>query len=190
MMDTASSDKRLYIAASLVAFAVLTLGGIETYNRLTFVEPIQPVTDVEQDLLQAVFPNADVFATKSGDYPHHKAYKTDEETGDNTLVGFVFLTTDVEPDERAYGGPIDILVGMTTDGILTGIRLIKHREPWGPMSIERRNYAPQFVGKSILDPFEVGRDINAVTRVTITLDGAARAIRKSARQIARQHLSQ
>ncbi len=189
-MEKTSSDKGLYIAASLVAFAMLTLGGIEVFNRISFVEPIQPVTAVEQDLLQEVFPDADLFATKSGEYPNHKAYKSDEETGETRHVGFVFLTTDVVPDERAYGGPIDILVGMTTDGVLTGIRVVKHREPWGPFFIERKDYAPQFIGKSVLDPFEVGEDIDAVTRVTLTMDGAARAIRKSARQIARQYLSQ
>ena len=116
-----------------------------------------------------------------------KAYETDPETGANTLLGFVFLTTDIVPDERAYGGPIEILAGMTVYGVITGIHLVRHREPWGPFSIERPDFAPQFVGKSILDPFEVGNDIDAITRVTITLDGATRAIRKSARQIARQY---
>ncbi len=188
-MDSTYATKSLYVAVSLVTFAILTLGGIEVYNRVTFVEPIQPVTEVEQDLLIQVFPDADVFAAKSGEILHHKAYKTDPDTGENTLIGFVFLTTEVEPDERAYGGPIDILVGMITDGVLTAIRVVKHREPWGPFSIERKDFAPQFVGKSILDPFELGRDIDAIARVTITLDGAVRAIRKSARKIARQHLA-
>ncbi len=188
-MDDTSYSKGLYGALTLVALAFLILGGVKVYELIESVQSIEPVTVVEQDLLLQVFPDADFFAAKTGEYPDHKAYKADAETGENTLIGFVFLTTDVEPDERAYGGPIDILVGMTTDGVLTGIRVVKHREPWGSFSVERKDFAPQFVGKSVLDPFEVDRDIDAIARVTITLDGAVRAIRKSARKVARQHLS-
>ena len=187
-MDDRSYRTGVLGALILVAVAFLILGGIEIYELIESPEPVEPVTVVEHDLLLQVFPDADLFSATTGEYLHHQAYKANAETGENTLVGFVFLTTDVEPEERAYGGPIDILVGMTTAGVLTGIRVVKHREPWGPFSIERKDFAPQFVGKSLLDAFEVGRDIDAIARVTITLDGAARAIRKSARKVARQHL--
>ena len=42
------------------------------------------------------------------------------------LIGFVGLTIDVEPLERGYEGPIEILVGMDTSGTLRGIKLISH----------------------------------------------------------------
>lgn len=146
------------------------------------------VGEYEHKQLKKVFPTADVFSEKSGRYPTHKAFSKDVETGDLHLLGYVFLTTDVEPHERAYGGPIPILVGMTVDGVLTGVKVRPHNEPWSTFSIDPPEFAEQFVGKSVLDPFEVGRDIDAVTRVTITVNGATRVIKKSARKIARQHL--
>lgn len=183
-------NKRLFIAGILVVLAFALVGVPDILKVFNPPEPIEPATEIEQELFSQVYPDADVFGVKRGAYPYHPAYATDPDNGENTLIGFVFLTTDVEPEERAYGGPIEILVGMTTNGVLTGIRVVKHTEPWGPFSIEEEAFAPQFVGKSVLDPFEVGRDIDAVTRVTITVDGAVRTIRKSARKIARQHLAE
>ena len=40
----------------------------------------------------------------------------------------------------------------------------------------------------MLERFEVGGDIDAVTSATVTIEGTARVIRKSARKIVRQHL--
>ena len=41
-----------------------------------------------------------------------------------TLLGYAFWTTEILPLERAYGGPIAILVGMDPKGILSGIVLV------------------------------------------------------------------
>ena len=94
----------------------------------------------------------------------------------------------MEPLERGYDGPIKILVGMDTKGILTGIIVVQHHEPYGDFSIDTPEFAAQFKGKSIRDPFRVGADIDAVSRATITVTSAARAIRISARRIATQLL--
>jgi hypothetical protein len=67
--------------------------------------------------------------------------------------------------------------------------VVKHREPYGDFSIDRPEFAAQFVGKSIRDPFTVGSDIDAVSRATISITSATRAIRNSARRVARQVLA-
>jgi transcriptional regulator of nitric oxide reductase len=100
------------------------------------------------------------------------------------VVGLAFWTTEVEPLERGYDGPIKILIGMDTKGILTGIIVAQHHEPYGDFSIEPPQFAAQFKGKNIRDPFKVGVDIDAVSRATITINSAVRAIRTSARRIA------
>ena len=51
-------------------------------------------------------------------------------------------------------------------------------------------YGEQFIGKSILDPLEVGNDIDAVSRATITIEAATRAIRQGSRQLVRQFFSE
>jgi hypothetical protein len=46
----------------------------------------------------------------------------------------------------------------------------------------------QFKGKDIRDPFKVGRDVDAVSRASITIESATRAIRNSARRMVRELL--
>ena len=87
-----------------------------------------------------------------------------------------------------YAGRIDILVGMTAAGVITGVEVMEHDEPYGDFSIDEPGFARQFIGRRITDPLKVGQDIDAVTRATITVEGATRAIRKAARQVARQQL--
>ncbi len=136
--------------------------------------------------LKQLFPSATAFSPKESQPPHFKAYLTDSISRRQKLEGFAFWTTDLEPLERGYDGPIKILVGMDTKGILTGIIVTEHHEPYGNFSIELPQFAMQFKGKNIRDPFRVGADIDAVSRASISIASATRAIRNSARRMARQ----
>ena len=78
---------------------------------------------------------------------------------------------------------------MDTKGILTGIIVTDHHEPYGNFSIDPPQFAAQFKGKNIRDPFKVGADIDAVSRASISITSASRAIRNSARRMARQFLT-
>jgi hypothetical protein len=64
-----------------------------------------------------------------------------------------------------------------------------HNEPYGNFSIDMPRYPEQFRGKSVRDPFRVGGDIDAVSRATMTVSSATRAVRNSARRVARQLLT-
>jgi len=136
-----------------------------------------------------VFPSATAFSSRLEDPPHFKAYRDDPRTGGRTLAGVVFWTTDLEPLERGYGGPIRILVGMNMNGILSGILVVDHREPYADFSIDLPEYAAQFTGKDIRDPFRLGADIDAVARATVTTSSATRAVKNSARRVARELLT-
>ena len=150
---------------------------------------IQSALDERQGhALRAVFPDAARFSERTGDPPHFKAFRGVTGNGDEALIGFVFYTAEVEPLERGYEGPINMLIGMTVAGVLTGVQVVEHHEPFGYFSIETGGFRKQFSGKSVLDPFRVGRDVDAISRATITVSSAARVIRNSSRQIARQHL--
>jgi transcriptional regulator of nitric oxide reductase len=81
-----------------------------------------------------------------------------------------------------------MLVGMDTAGVLTGIIVTDHREPYGYFSVDVPEFARQFEQKSIRDRFQVGADVDAVTRATITVTSASRAVRNSSRRIARAYL--
>jgi transcriptional regulator of nitric oxide reductase len=140
-----------------------------------------------QGQLKQLFPTA-TFSPKIPEPPHFKAFAPSP-APPHTLQGLAFWTTEMEPLERGYDGPIKILVGMDTKGVLTGIIVAGHNEPYGDFSVDKPEFAAQFKGKSIRDPFKVGADIAAVSRATITITSAARAIRISARRIATQLLA-
>ena len=166
---------------SALAVAALVVGGLSTM----LVGQTQPGIDPKlEGQLTHLFPAA-TFSPKVPEPPHYKVFAP----GPQTLAGLAFWTTEIEPLERGYDGPIRILVGMDTKGILAGIIVAAHNEPYGDFSIDRPEFAAQFTGKSIRDPFRVGADIDAVSRATITISSAARAIRISARRMATQLLA-
>ena len=134
-----------------------------------------------QGQLKQLFPASASFSPKGGNPPHFKALGPGEQ-----LLGYAFWTTELEPLERGYDGPIKMLVGLDASGVLTGVIVVDHHEPYGSFSVEPPEFAAQFKGKSIRDPFRVGADVDAVSRATITITSAARAIRNSARRVARQ----
>jgi hypothetical protein len=74
-------------------------------------------------------------------------------------------------------------------GILTGIIVVDHHEPYGSFSIDPPEFAAQFKGKNIRDPFKVGDDIDAVSRASMSVLGATRAVKNSARRVARRLLA-
>ena len=138
--------------------------------------------------LERLFPTATAFSPKQSSPPHFKAFRTDS-SGQQTLLGVAFWTTEIEPLERGYDGPIKILVGMNMQGILTGVVVAAHHEPYGYFSVDRKQFAAQFAGKDIRDAFQVGSDVDAVSRASISIASATRAIRNSARRVARQLLT-
>lgn len=142
-----------------------------------------------QAQLKRLFPSATSFSPRGGEPPHFKAYITDPGSGQQTLAGLAFWTTELQPLERGYYGPIKILAGMDTKGILTGIIVVEHREPYGDFSIDPPTFAAQFKDKNIRDPFRVGGDIDAVSTATLTVTSATRAVKNGARRLARQQLT-
>ena len=162
---------RTAVLALLLVGAAIAVSGQSSDSKL-------------QAQLKQIFPSATGFSPKEGQPPHFKAY-----AGGQTIAGYAFWTTELEPLERAYDGPIKILVGMDTKGVLAGIIVTDHHEPYGDFSIDRPEFAAQFKGKSIRDSFKVGSDIDAVSRATISVTTVSRSVRNTSRRVARQLLT-
>lgn len=140
--------------------------------------------------LRALFPKAAAFSALEGTPLHFKAYAADPKTTPNPpLLGYAFWTTDVVPAEYGYHGPIHVLVGMDLTGILTGAIVDYDSEPYGYFSVQPPEFGAQFVGKSVRAPFRVGADVHAVSRATISINSATRAIRDSSRTMAKAFLN-
>ena len=136
------------------------------------------------ELVKHLFPSATVITPKSGAPPRFGALQPD--AGGEQPIGVAFLTTDLEPLERGYHGPIRILVGLQPNGKLAGVVVLENSEPYGFFSVDLPAFAAQFTGKDIHDPFKVGQDVDAISRASITINSATRAIRNSARRVAAQ----
>jgi Na+-translocating ferredoxin:NAD+ oxidoreductase RnfG subunit len=104
-------------------------------------------------------------------------------------VGFAYWTTDIVPNEVGYHGAIRMLVGLTPTGRIAGIVVDSDTEPYGYFSVERPEFAAQFTNKSIFDKFRVGDDVDAVSRASISMGSATRAIRDSVHIMARALLN-
>jgi len=140
--------------------------------------------------LKKLFPNAAAFSKLEGTPLHFTAYAADPQSNPSAApLGFAFWTTDMVPDEHGYHGPIHILVGMNPNGVLAGVVVDYTSEPYGYFSVEPPEFAAQFAGKSIREPFRVGGDVDAVSRATLSVNSAARAIRDASRTVARALLS-
>src|SRR5215212_11577478 len=170
---------------ALLATAALVVGAITVAHTQT--APAKADAKLQGQLKQ-LFPAAAAFSPKVILPPHYKAFAPSSGSEQQPLAGIVWWTTEVEPLERGYDGPIKMLVGMDTKGVLTGVIVVQHHEPYGDFSVEPPQFAAQFKGKSVRDAFKVGVDVDAVSRATITMTSAARAIRNSARRIATQLL--
>jgi NosR/NirI family nitrous oxide reductase transcriptional regulator len=169
------------LRAFVVAFAFVSLG-------LTALLGQTP-DPVLRSQLTRLFPDAESFSPKGGTPPHIKAFGPPGADKQPQLLGLAYWTTELEPLERGYDGPIKMLVGMDTKGILRGVIVTEHREPYGDFSVDRPEFGAQFKNKNIRDSFRVGADIDAVSRATITITSASRAVRNSSRRIARALLA-
>jgi NosR/NirI family nitrous oxide reductase transcriptional regulator len=161
---------------SLVPFvAVVVVSSAALLARII----TNPKPDAE---LKQLFPSAAAFSPLSGEPLHYKAFAVDPRTNPAAPpIGIAFWTTDMVPDEHGYHGPIHILVGLDLKGTITGAIVDYHSEPYGYFSVEPPKFGAQFKGKTIRDPFIVGRDVDAVSRASISISSATRAIRDGSR---------
>jgi NosR/NirI family nitrous oxide reductase transcriptional regulator len=144
---------------------------------------------------RAVMPGAQQFSKRKGAPSYVDAFAV--ENGQARLVGYVFLSTDVV-DIPAYSGkPVVTLIGMNTQGVITGVRILKHSEPILLAGIPESallQFVDQYVGKSASDKLVIGRGhaddgaigLDAISGATVTAIAENQVISRSAYDIGRQ----
>ncbi|MEX1258389.1 MAG: 4Fe-4S binding protein [Gemmatimonadota bacterium] len=178
-----SSSARYGLGSIAAALALLFLPGSGAGQAISLITEGQ---------LSAVFPGADRFAEKGGNPPVFQAFRVDEATGTETLVGYAFLTSDVPPESFGYTAPIRVLVGMSLEGVLTGASVIEYRESLRSSRgdfLSRPGILGQFAGKSITDPFRIRQDVQNITGASITVSAMTQGIRNAARRVAVAYLA-
>ena len=96
-----------------------------------------------------------------------------------------FNSFDITPSIRGYAGPIKVLVVLSPDGRINGIRVLDHKETKNYVHyMETPEYLGRFIGKSVNDPIEVDRDIDGITKATVSVEALAKTVRDSSRIVA------
>ena len=178
-----------FVALVLGPVMILVLVAPIVSQTFGGVQPADGRTRRYQEDLREVFPQADGFVSVDGRYKHFRAYTGGPDESSQTLVGYAFFTNELGARSRGYAGVMRILVGLALSGEITGVKAVEHYEPYGYRSIDLDSYRVQFTNKTVLDPFKVGEDIDAVTGATITVRGATGAIKVSARRMAREFVA-
>ena len=104
----------LNILAVLFVFMMLSITQAAAYDLSTFNNKYT---------LQEIMPGAERLDPESGPPPSAAAYRGDE------LLGYVYLNSTAVNATGYSGKPIHIVVGMDLNGIITGLKMVKHSEP-------------------------------------------------------------
>jgi hypothetical protein len=89
----------------------------------------------------------------------------------------------------AYGGEMDVVVLLDSTGIIRDLKVAGHREtPSFLEKIEKRGLRTSLIGKSYMDPFTVGEDVDVVSGATYSSQAIIRCAREGSRLLARDQL--
>lgn len=147
-------------AASLLGFAhEITKGPIEKQVQL-----------VRKEAMNQTLSQAERFETVDVNLPEgsrivevNVGYKGD------TLEGFA-----IKVAPKGFGGPIEIMVGISNEGIVQGVKILKHAETPGlGANAEEPSFSSQYDGKSgeisvVKTAPSSDNEIQAITGATIT----------------------
>ncbi len=167
-------------ALRLVVFCILMLGVLDlsaparAESRLAeFLKKVSP---------SELFPGADEFSPVEGSPPAVTAHKSGH------VAGYVFLNSDFADATGYSGKPIEILLGVDMNGVVTGARLVEHHEPIVLIGMpEKRvtDFIAGYVGTNLLQPGTTTVDqpsnVAVVSGATVTAmvisDSITRAVR-------------
>lgn len=131
-----------------------------------------------------LFEGADRFGAMDARAPAIPAYRGDE------LLGYAYLTTDLIDTTGYSGRPIDVLVGLTPDGVIAGAKLVDHHEPIVLVGIPVAKvdaFIAGYVGRNVFDPAlanAASPPVDIVSGATVTVMVIGDSILRSARKLA------
>jgi NosR/NirI family transcriptional regulator, nitrous oxide reductase regulator len=147
---------------------------------------------IDENLLREVMPQATRFSEKNGEPPVFTAYRADPQSDSELIIGYVFQTSDLPPEEIGFSAPIEVLVGMDTQAVITAVKILDYRESFRSSRgdfLGSRVFQDQFRRKPLSDEFRVGRDIDGVSRATISSWAMSRGVYNAARRVAQVYLA-
>jgi NosR/NirI family nitrous oxide reductase transcriptional regulator len=159
----ANPDLKLLWITVLLGFVMLLLWtgpGIAAGRVQEFLPKTQPAE---------FFQGADRFGAPQGDPPLVPVQQGDR------LLGYVYLNSDVTGATGYSGKPINLLVGIDPNGVITAIKLVDHKEPIVLIGIPERRIVDAMntlIGKD-MKPVSTGAErppqVDIVSGATVTV---------------------
>jgi len=138
--------------------------------------------------LKELFPDADNFREIDGIKSSDTAVTI--ESAYAAVKNSQTIGAAVSLSRASYGGPIKTMVGVTSAGFISGVKILEHSDTPGlganaasPKHFVDRakgvTFYGQFTGKKITDPFLVKNDVIAVTASTITSQAVSSLVKEA-----------
>lgn len=163
---------------SLFLICIVVAALLAGTNELTKgpIAEIQAQTAAEAML--SVCPEAESFEGAKG--IEAEAYRGLDSAGN--VVGYA-----IPASYKGYGGDIEIMVGISTDGEVTGVEILSHGETPGLGANCTKEEFTDMYKQSAVDSFSVVKDgtggeggrIDALTGATITSDAVTQAVNQA-----------
>ena len=173
---------RVFIAGAAALLFLLLLAGVPQHARAAVNLGSALATVEPGDLV----PGADRFGPVEGGPPGAQALEG------STLRGYVFLNTDVVGAVGYSGKPIHLLIGLDTEGTITGAVLHEHHEPIVLIGIPERkvkSFIAGYVGRNVREFLEErdpgDRSLDIIAGATVTILVIDDAIRRTTVKMAR-----
>lgn len=174
---------RKYGLLTILFVALFAGGGLVNMIRRNLSDEITKRAQIRKE----IFPQAEIFEGFSQPVAHDKAYQSTDAKASNALTGVTYVTTDIVPDIHGYAGPLHTMIGLDTEGRIAGIKVASHNEtPSYVLTMD--DFLKQFISKGVSDEFVLGKDIDGISRASITSEAVAKSVRESIRIVGRDVL--
>lgn len=166
MSDTLRLGLKLLLITAIASFAL-------ALTQMITEEPIKVQAEkIGNETRATVLDGAEEFVpleTDNNKYPNiieaHKGLK------DGDIVGYV-----IKSFNNGYGGPIEVIVGIGQEGIITGVRISQHSETPGlGAKAQEPGFYEQYQGKPVSSQL-ANDEINAITGATVTSNAVTGAV--------------
>ncbi len=165
-------------------FLALAIASLWTPSALAAEPSLQEfLTDLKP---ADVFPGAQAIDSPQGSPPVAVVRKSGKP------AGYVFLNTDIVKNIGYSGKPIHMLIGINNEGVITGVKLVKHHEPIVLIGIPEHKITSvldNYVGLNIVEfarQQQAKHPLDIVSGATVTIMVMDDSILNSAVMVARQ----
>jgi NAD-dependent dihydropyrimidine dehydrogenase PreA subunit/Na+-translocating ferredoxin:NAD+ oxidoreductase RnfG subunit len=154
--------------AFLILFIVLFLAGTLVSAQRRSAAARKSSSDTS--LARQFFPGANNFTAHNQPFPYVVA------SNGNTSLGYVILSEDLKLNIHGYGGPIPLAIAFSPEGMIINLKALPNNEtPAYTGALEP--FLRQFLNKTRQNQLELGKDIDAISRATVTSDSVASIVK-------------